>query len=159
MRFAGPNARLGALEVGNGVIHGNGGALHLAHLIGPGRAAEYLLSVQDVDATQAEAYGWVNRAYASQKELTQAVDTLAKRIAVFPAGALNGTKVSIRSNGPTEKQLADDLATLVRLSGGEEAQWAFARFLELSEDQKRNAFELGLDQTMVDLYEGKGLVN
>jgi len=153
MRFAGPNARIGALEVGSGVIHGNGGALHLTQLIGPGRAAEYLLSVQDVDATQAETYGWVNRAYKSQKELRQEVDKLAKRIAVFNAGALNGTKASIRSSGPTEKQLADDLATFGRLVGGAEAQRVLASFLALSKNQTRSAFELGLDQTMVDLYE------
>ena len=109
--------------------------------------------MQDVDATQAAAYGWVNRAYQSQQELTQEVDKLAKRIAVFNAGALNGTKASIRSSGPSEKQLADDLATFNRLVGGEEAQRALARFLELSGNQTRSAFELGLDQTTVELYE------
>lgn len=109
--------------------------------------------MQDVDATQAETYGWVNRAYKSQKELTQEVDKLAKRIAVFNAGALNGTKASIRSSGPTEKQLADDLATFGRLVGGAEAQRVLASFLALSKNQTRSAFELGLDQTMVDLYE------
>ncbi|MCJ1246823.1 hypothetical protein MMC30_004032 [Trapelia coarctata] len=153
MRFAGPKARIGALEVGSGVIHGNGGALHLTQLIGPGRAAEYLLSVQDVDAAQAEQYGWVNRAYKSQKELTQEVDKLAKRIAVFNAGALNGTKASIRSTGPTEKQLADDLVTFNRLVVKAETQKVLARFLELSKNQTRSAFEVGLDQTMLDLYE------
>lgn len=96
MRFAGPTARLSALEVGSGVIHGNGGALHLTHLVKPGRVVEYSLSVQDIDAAQAERYGWANRAYKSEKQLKTEVDKLAKRIGISPAGALNGTKGSIR---------------------------------------------------------------
>lgn len=56
MRFAGPRARFGALEVANGLFHGNGGAQYLAHLIRPGRVLEYLLSVNDVGAKTAEQY-------------------------------------------------------------------------------------------------------
>ncbi|MCJ1395215.1 hypothetical protein MMC18_008098 [Xylographa bjoerkii] len=42
-RLAGPNARMGSLEVALDLIHGNGGAQFLTQLIGPGGAAEYLL--------------------------------------------------------------------------------------------------------------------
>lgn len=99
----------------------------------------------------------MNRAYKSERQLTAEVDKLAKRIAIFPAGALNGTKASIRSLGPTAKQLADDLATFRRLAARPESQGALAKLLELGEDQKRNAFELGLDETMADLYPSGGV--
>ena len=110
------------------------------------------MAVTDVDAATADAYGWVNRAYGSGAELTSEVDKIAQRMAVFPAGGLNGTKVSIRSNGPTEKQLEDDLATLARLGALNSTQELFERILEISGNQTRTPFELGLDATMVDLY-------
>ena len=60
MRFAGPRARSRALEAANGLLHGNGGAQYLTHLIGPERVLKYSLSVNDVDVKTAEQYGWVN---------------------------------------------------------------------------------------------------
>ena len=82
MQFVGPRACFGALEVANGLLHGNGGAQYLTHFIGPGRALEYLLSVNGVGAKAAEQYGWVNRAYGSAAELRREVDALAERIAL-----------------------------------------------------------------------------
>ena len=92
MRFAGPRARFGALEVANGLLHGNGGA---QYLIGPGRALEYLLSVNNVDAKTVEQYGWVNRAYGSAAELRREDDALAESIALWTAGGLNTTKQAL----------------------------------------------------------------
>ncbi|MCJ1243903.1 hypothetical protein MMC30_001100 [Trapelia coarctata] len=155
MRFAGPNTRFGSIEVAIGVTHGNGGIQYLTRLIGPGRAAEYLLSARDVDAPTAAAYGWVNRAYASAEELREAVDALAERIATFPAEALNGTKAGIRESGPSKEALDSDLATFARLNGKEEAQGAVGRWLSLSEDERRGRFELGLMEDLVELWPGE----
>jgi len=122
MRFAGPWAHFGALEVANGILHGNGGAQYLTHLIGPGRALEYLLSVNDVDAKTAEQYGWVNRAYCSAAELRREVDALAERIALWLAGGLNATKVSVRENDLAQAGLDRDLQRFKYLLSREEAQ-------------------------------------
>lgn len=48
--------------------------------------------------------------------------------------------------------MADDLAMFRRLAAGPESQRALAKLMELGEDQKRNVFELGLDETMADLH-------
>lgn len=155
MSFAGPNARLGALEVPLGVTHANGGIQYLTRLIGPGRAAEYLLSSREVDASTAAAYGWVNRAYGSAEELSTEVYALGERIATFPAEALNGTKAGIRASAPCRAALDRDLATFARLSQREEAQEAILRFLKLSGNEQRRGFELGLMNDLVELWPKK----
>jgi len=147
MRFAGPRARLGALEVANGLLHGNGGAQYLTHLIGPGRALEYLLTVNDVDAKTAEQYGWVNRAYGSEAELKREVDAIAARIALWDIGAINATKASVRENDPQQAGLDRDLERFEALLGTKSTQDAIKRFLKLSQDQTRGWFELGLDES------------
>ncbi len=78
---------------------------YLTKLIGLGRAAEYLLSAGDVDAEEADRIGWVNKAYSTEEELHDAVEALAHRIATFPAGALNATKVGIAANRPNSTVL------------------------------------------------------
>lgn len=153
MRFAGPKTRLGAFEVGVGVIHANGGIQHLTKLIGPGRAAEFLLTASDVDVKLAETYGWVNRAFDSPEELKCEVEKIAARIGLFPAAALNGTKVGIRAGGPTAGSLQADLATVARLAEMAETQALFSMFIELSKNQTRGSFEIGLDATVAQLYE------
>lgn len=61
MRFAGPNTRLGSLETALGLLYGNGGLQFLDRLINRGRAAEYLLSGNNIDGPTAASIGWVNR--------------------------------------------------------------------------------------------------
>ncbi|MCJ1387417.1 hypothetical protein MMC18_000260 [Xylographa bjoerkii] len=80
MRFAGPNAAVGAVEVAGGVIHVNG-VQQLTRLIGPGYAAQHLLACDTVDAAEAARIGWVNAAYGTAEELRAAVDALATRLA------------------------------------------------------------------------------
>lgn len=85
MRFAArESAIFGQFEPSFGVIPGAGGAQHLTRLMGRGRALEVMLSAQDYDADLAERYGWINRALPAA-ELTDFVQSLAVRIASFPA--------------------------------------------------------------------------
>jgi enoyl-CoA hydratase/carnithine racemase len=92
MRFAArENAILGQIEVGTGVAPGAGGVQHLARLLGRGRAMEVILGAADFSADEAERYGWVNRALPDA-ELDAFVAQLARRIASFPAEAVNSTK-------------------------------------------------------------------
>lgn len=81
IRYAGPGAKLSQLEIGFGVFPGTGGVQFLTSLIGRARALEYILSARSVDAIEAAAIGWVNKAFPSEKELDHAVTALAERIA------------------------------------------------------------------------------
>ena len=92
MRFAArENAILGQPEVGFGAPPGAGGVQHLARLLGRGRAMEVILGAADFDADEAERYGWVNRALPDAG-LDTFVAQLARRIASFPAEAVQSTK-------------------------------------------------------------------
>ena len=92
MRFAArENAVIGQPEIGFGASPGAGGVQHLARLLGRGRAMEVILGADDLDADEAERYGWINRALPD-RELDAFVARLARRIASFPAEAVRSTK-------------------------------------------------------------------
>ena len=59
-RIASENAKFGQPEVNLGLIPGYGGTQRLVHLIGKGRAMEFLMTGNTVDANAALQYGLVN---------------------------------------------------------------------------------------------------
>ena len=82
------------MEVGMGILPCGGGASRMARQVGLGRALEIVLSARDFDADEAEAYGTINRAL-DPSELGDYVDTLARRIACFPAESINACKQAV----------------------------------------------------------------
>ena len=153
MRFAGPQTRLGSLEIGLGQLHGVGGLQFLDRLINRGRAAEYLLTGNNIDGPTAASLGWVNRYYDNAADLTAAVNTIAQRIALFPLGGINATKVGLNANNPSPAALAQDLEAVLTLGASPEGQALIQKFLVLSQNQTRSPFELGLDDTLIQLYQ------
>lgn len=136
MRFAAlasadhPGAVFNQPEVGLGIIPGGSGTQRLARLMGRSRALEVVLGCEDFDAVAAERYGWVNRSMPKE-ELWPFVESLAKRIASFPAHAVAAGKASVIR---AEKEVPEDLlaegnafsATL----GGPGAREAMEKFLK-----------------------------
>ena len=95
MRFAARGrAVLAQPEVAVGIIPGGGGTQRLPRLIGRGRALEVILGCGDVDAEDAERWGYVNRTLDAD-ELRPFVDALARRIASFPAEAIAHAKAAV----------------------------------------------------------------
>src|SRR4029078_5037938 len=85
MRFAArENAVIGQPEIGFGASPGGGGGPHLCRLLGRGRAMEVILGADDLDADEAERYGWINRTLPDC-ELCAVVARLATRHARFLA--------------------------------------------------------------------------
>ena len=92
MRFAARGKfKFMQMEVGMGILPCGGGASRMARQTGLGRALEIILSARDFDADEAEAMGTINRALEPD-EIGEYVDTLAKRIAKFPAESINACK-------------------------------------------------------------------
>lgn len=151
MRFAGPNARFGAVEVGGGLIH-VGALQQLTRLIGAGRAAEYMLGSTSVDALSAERVGWVNRAFNTMGELRAHVDNIVQRIALFPRDGLRYTKMGIRENVAGTGSVEKDLGRFKELLGKEDTQKAISRIVELSGGFSLGEFELGLPDTIVGIW-------
>lgn len=95
MRFAARGkTRLGQPEVALGIIPGGGGTQRLARLVGRARALEIVLACGDVDADEAAAMGYVNRAL-DERELLPFVRALAERIAGMPADAVRLAKEAV----------------------------------------------------------------
>ena len=92
MRFAARGKfKFMQMEVGMGILPCGGGASRMARQVGLGRALEIILSARDFTADEAEAYGTINKAL-DPDEIGEYVDTLAKRIAKFPADSINACK-------------------------------------------------------------------
>jgi enoyl-CoA hydratase/carnithine racemase len=95
MRFAAiGRAVLAQPEVAVGIIPGGGATQRLHRLVGRGRALEVVLGCEDIDATTAAAWGYVNRALPPD-ELWPFVDALAARIASFPAPSIARAKAAV----------------------------------------------------------------
>ena len=134
MRFAGPHALIGAPEAAVGLIH-VGGLQQLTRLIGPGQAAEYMLSAAEVSATEAARVGWVNSAYATGQDLRTHVDKLATRIALFHIETIRATKTSISRQAPSKELLNADLDSFNQLASLSFVQYNVERILKGSNNQ------------------------
>jgi len=66
----------------------------MARQVGLGRALEIVLSARDFDADEAEAYGTINKALEPD-EIGEYVDSLARRIAEFPAASITACKRAV----------------------------------------------------------------
>ena len=95
MRFAARGKyKFMQMEVAMGILPCGGGASRMARQTGLGRALEIILSARDFDANEAEAYGTINKALEPE-EIGEYVDTLAKRIAQFPAKSIHACKQAV----------------------------------------------------------------
>jgi enoyl-CoA hydratase/carnithine racemase len=72
----------------------SGGQLFLGSLVNKGRAKEYALAAKTSDGPTGAAIGWFNHYYEAPEGLRSAVNSLAQRIALFPAVGLNETKTA-----------------------------------------------------------------
>lgn len=77
IRIAAENAKFGQPEVNLGVIPGYGGTQRLARVIGPGMAAEMILTGNMVDAAEAHRIGLVNRVVPRGEAMTSAREMAA----------------------------------------------------------------------------------
>ncbi|CAM6122783.1 unnamed protein product [Calypogeia fissa] len=153
MRFAGPNAKVSSLETSLGVTHGSGGMQFLGRLIGKGRALQYLLSGDYADCKLGKELGWFNDCYESREELEDKVGALAKKIGLRPQAALNATKAGLQSMNPPLSVLQADLNNFIPLANSPAAQALLHKLLVLGKNQTRSPFELGMPETIGELYE------
>jgi len=151
IRYAGPAARLGHIEVGFGLPPGAGGVQFLVKLIGRTRALEYILSARSVDAVTAAAIGWVNLAFGSAQELRSEVDALATRIATFSKQRLAAIKarVSVQKQSDADLQGNNDL--FFELVGTEVTQKAGDRFLVLGGNESDDRLKRGLPDDVAEV--------
>ncbi len=112
IRYASENSKFGQPEVNLGVIPGYGGTQRLARLINTGRAMEYILSGDMIDANEALRIGLVSKVFPKDELLTKAKELAAKisskgliavKLAIKSVNALN--KVSLEEGLKIEAEL------------------------------------------------------
>lgn len=93
--YASENARFAQTEVALGIIPGAMGTQNLPRAIGQRRAKEAILTATPFSATDALAWGLVNRLYSTVEEMRAAVAETAAKIASNAPIAVRQAKVSI----------------------------------------------------------------
>ncbi|MCJ1457648.1 hypothetical protein MMC28_008017 [Mycoblastus sanguinarius] len=120
----------------------------LVSLIGRARALEYILSARSVDAIEAAAIGWVNRAFSSEIELESEVTALAERIATFPKQGLAAIKSRVNIQKPSEDAIMGDNSLFTQLEKSGIVQQSQDRYLVLSANESANTFEKDIPQDL-----------
>ena len=131
IRIASDRARIGQPEINIGIIAGFGGTQRLPRLVGPGRAAEILLTGDLVDASSAERIGLVDRVVPHDRLLEEA-KALASRIASKGAMAVALTKACLRAaqEMPLSAGLSYETAAFGIVGGTEDKAEGMRAFLE-----------------------------
>lgn len=94
MRFASENARFGQPEILIGIIPGWGGTQRMSRLIGMGRAKEYIMGGEQIDARRAFEIGLVNRIYPPE-QLMEETMKFARKLTTLPGFTLKMVKEAI----------------------------------------------------------------
>jgi enoyl-CoA hydratase/carnithine racemase len=120
------------MEVPLGILPGGTGTQRLPRLLGRGRALELILGGDDLDASTAERWGYLNRVFSDVGDLDAFVDGLAARIARFPAPAVKMAKEAVLRAEPDWRDgLIEESYLFQCLLRTPEAPAAMRRFLEL----------------------------
>jgi enoyl-CoA hydratase len=81
IRVASENAKFGQPEVNLGIIPGYGGTQRLTRLINSGRAMEYILTGDMIDANEALRLGLVNKVYPQAELMNKTLEMAGKIVA------------------------------------------------------------------------------
>ena len=139
IRIASDNAKFGQPEVNLGIIPGYGGTQRLARIINTGRAVEYILTGDMIDAKEALRIGLVSHVFP-QSELLSNANEMAKKIAGKGQQAVRLALKAI--NAVNEVSLKDGLkleASLFALCcGTEDFKEGTSAFLEKRKPEFKN---------------------
>jgi enoyl-CoA hydratase len=131
IRLASENAKFGQPEVNLGIIPGYGGTQRLTRIINSGRAMEYILTGDMVDANEAFRIGLVNHVYP-QAELMNKAFEMAKKIVLKGQNAvrLAVKAVNVVDEVTSKEGQAYEASLFGICCGTEDFQEGTAAFLE-----------------------------
>lgn len=98
IRMASENAKFGQPEVNLGIIPGFGGTQRMSRLINNGRAMEYILTADMIDAQEALRIGLVNKVYP-QSELLSKAKEMANKISSKAQQAVRMAMKAVNMSG------------------------------------------------------------
>lgn len=131
IRIAADTAKFGQPEVKLGLIPGYGGTQRLTRLVGPGHAAQLLLTGEIIDADEAARIGLVNRV-VPLADLMSAAESLMKQMIANAPLAQSRILDAIRRapDAPSSALFDLESAGFTMLAGTEDAREGTAAFLE-----------------------------
>lgn len=136
--------KVNQMEVALGILPGGTGTQRLPRLVGSGRAMEIVLGSDDIDAETAEKWGYLNRAFKTQKELDGFVDQLSRRIAAWPAEAIALAKQSVNNAElPLAEGLAEEAYLFQQSMRTEGAQTHMRKAMELGAQTREGELRMG----------------
>lgn len=97
LRIAAPHARLGFVQVRNGLPTGWGGAYRLVQLVGQSRAMELMLTSRILNADEAQAIGLVHRISPAGEDVLDVAMAWAEELSFWSKGALTAVKSLIQT--------------------------------------------------------------
>jgi enoyl-CoA hydratase len=131
VRLASDLAKFGQPEVKLGLIPGYGGTQRLPRLVGPGHAAQLLLTGEIIDANEAARIGLVNRVVPAA-DLMITTEALVRQMIANAPLALGRILDALRRAVDAPPSALFDLETtgFMTLAGSEDAREGTAAFLE-----------------------------
>ncbi|MFO7446803.1 MAG: enoyl-CoA hydratase-related protein [Ignavibacteriaceae bacterium] len=131
IRLASENAKFGQPEVNLGIIPGYGGSQRLTRLINSGRAMEYILTGDMIDANEAFRLGLANHVYPQSELLVKALEMANKIAGKAPYAVKQAIKVVNIVDELSAKEGQNYEAGLFALCcGTEDAKEGTSAFLE-----------------------------
>jgi enoyl-CoA hydratase len=130
VRIAGDLAKFGQPEVKLGLIPGYGGTQRLTRLVGPGHAAQLLLSGEIIDATEAARIGLVNRVVPAAELMTVSEALLKQMLGNAPLALsriLDGIRRGV--DAPPSQLYDLESAAFASLADTEDVREGTAAFL------------------------------
>ncbi len=123
--------RINQMEVPLGILPGGTGTQKMPRLIGRNRAIEIILGGIDMEAGEAERWGYLNRALPAS-DIDSHVHALATRIASFPAEAVRAAKEAINAaTKPLAEGLEDESFLFQQLIRTPSARQNMQQFLSI----------------------------
>lgn len=136
--------KVNQMEVPLGILPGGTGTQKLPRLIGRNRAIEIILGGVDMEAEEAERWGYLNRALPAN-EIGPYVETLARRIASFPVEAVKLAKEAINaSSRPLSEGLQEESYLFQELIRTESGRRNMEKFLRIGGQTREG--ELRIDE-------------
>ncbi len=138
-RVASENALFGQPEINLGIIPGYGGTQRLSRLINSGRAMEYILTANMIDANEALRIGLVNHVYSQKDLIAKATETASK----IASKSRNTVRLAIKAVNAVEemslKEGLDNEASIFGLCcGTEDFKEGTSAFLEKRKPNFKN---------------------
>jgi enoyl-CoA hydratase len=116
MRFCTSNAYFNIKETALGITADVGTLQRIQHVMPSGLARELAYSSRNLGAEEALACGFVNKVYADQEQMLEAVRTLATEIAKHSPMAVHGTKAML--NYSRDHSIEDSLNHMATWQSG-----------------------------------------